>query len=99
MTDFLFDGPAEAEITNLLAHGAGAPMDSAAMSAAAKALAIGALYPLHGSWGCKPCALVGTGVCCRVECLLRRSGRWRKPNEGLSDLPDSRLFTRVPAHR
>jgi predicted alpha/beta-hydrolase family hydrolase len=39
MTDFLFDGPADAPTTILLAHGAGAPMDSAAMTATAKALA------------------------------------------------------------
>jgi predicted alpha/beta-hydrolase family hydrolase len=39
MTDFLFDGPERAAATILLAHGAGAPMDSAAMTAAAKALA------------------------------------------------------------
>ncbi|WP_343716477.1 alpha/beta family hydrolase [Inquilinus sp.] len=36
---FLIDGPAEARTTLLLAHGAGAPMDSASMTAAAKALA------------------------------------------------------------
>jgi len=36
---FLFDGPADAELTVLLAHGAGAPMDSAALNAIAKALA------------------------------------------------------------
>lgn len=36
---FLIDGPAEARTTILLAHGAGAPMDSASMTAAAKALA------------------------------------------------------------
>ncbi len=39
MTDFLFDGPEGAGVTVLLAHGAGAPMDSAAMTAAARALA------------------------------------------------------------
>ena len=39
MTDFLFDGPEGAAVTVLLAHGAGAPMDSAAMTAAARALA------------------------------------------------------------
>lgn len=39
MTDFLFDGPTEAKVTVLLAHGAGAPMDSASMTSAAKALA------------------------------------------------------------
>lgn len=38
MTDFLFDGPADAKVTVLLAHGAGAPMDSASMNAVAKAL-------------------------------------------------------------
>ena len=35
---FLFDGPADAAITILLAHGAGAPMDSASMTAVAQAL-------------------------------------------------------------
>ncbi|MDR6294376.1 hypothetical protein E9232_006930 [Inquilinus ginsengisoli] len=37
--DFLIDGPADARTTILLAHGAGAPMDSASMGAAAGALA------------------------------------------------------------
>ena len=36
---FLFDGPPEAHTTVLLAHGAGAPMDSASMNATAKVLA------------------------------------------------------------
>jgi predicted alpha/beta-hydrolase family hydrolase len=35
---FLFDGPAEARATILLAHGAGAPMDSTSMTATAKVL-------------------------------------------------------------
>lgn len=39
MTAFLFDGPEAADITILLAHGAGAAMDSAAMTASAKVLA------------------------------------------------------------
>lgn len=39
MTTFLFDGPETAPITVLLAHGAGAPMDSASMTVTAKALA------------------------------------------------------------
>jgi len=39
VTDFLFDGPADAPATIMLAHGAGAPMDSNSMIAAAKALA------------------------------------------------------------
>jgi len=38
MTHMLFDGPDDAPVTVLLAHGAGAPMDSAAMTAAAMAL-------------------------------------------------------------
>jgi predicted alpha/beta-hydrolase family hydrolase len=38
-TDFLFDGPEDARVTLLLAHGAGAPMDSAPLTAAAAALA------------------------------------------------------------
>jgi predicted alpha/beta-hydrolase family hydrolase len=37
--NFLFDGPPDARFTILLAHGAGAPMDSASMNAAAAALA------------------------------------------------------------
>ncbi|RYE34318.1 MAG: alpha/beta hydrolase [Hyphomicrobiales bacterium] len=36
---FLFDGPDTADLTILLAHGAGAPMDSPSMTAAAQALA------------------------------------------------------------
>jgi predicted alpha/beta-hydrolase family hydrolase len=39
MLDFLFDGPESAATTILLAHGAGAPMDSASMTATANALA------------------------------------------------------------
>lgn len=38
-TTFLFDGPEDARVTILLAHGAGAPMDSASMNAVTKALA------------------------------------------------------------
>ena len=38
-TEFLFDGPEDARVTILLAHGAGAPMDSASMNATAKVLA------------------------------------------------------------
>ena len=39
MTMFLFDGPPDAGVTILLAHGAGAPMDSAWLNASAGALA------------------------------------------------------------
>jgi predicted alpha/beta-hydrolase family hydrolase len=38
-TTFLQDGPERAKLTVLLAHGAGAPMDSASMNASAQALA------------------------------------------------------------
>lgn len=38
-TNFLFDGPQDARVTIMLAHGAGAPMDSASMNATTKALA------------------------------------------------------------
>ena len=38
MHDILTDGPVEAKVTILLAHGAGAPMDSASMNAIASAL-------------------------------------------------------------
>ncbi len=38
-TQFLFDGPEDARVTIMLAHGAGAPMDSASMNATAKVLA------------------------------------------------------------
>lgn len=37
-THFIFDGPHDARITVLLAHGAGAPMDSTSMNAIAKSL-------------------------------------------------------------
>ncbi len=37
--EFLYDGPEDAPATVMLAHGAGAPMDSKAMTAAAEALA------------------------------------------------------------
>lgn len=42
-TQFLFDGPDDAHVTILLAHGAGAPMDSASMNAIAKAFAAAGL--------------------------------------------------------
>ena len=38
-TNFLFDGPEDARVAIMLAHGAGAPMDSASMNAVTKVLA------------------------------------------------------------
>ena len=43
MKTFLFDGPEDAGATILLAHGAGAPMDSASLNASTKALAAAGL--------------------------------------------------------
>jgi uncharacterized protein len=43
MTKFLFDGPDDAEVSILLAHGAGAPMDSTSLNASTKALAAAGL--------------------------------------------------------
>ncbi|MGJ4858351.1 alpha/beta family hydrolase [Labrys sp. La1] len=48
---FLMDGPEDARITVLLAHGAGAPMDSAAMSASAGALAAAGLRMARFEFG------------------------------------------------
>lgn len=52
MTDqFLFDGPEDARISILLAHGAGAPMDSGAMTAAARAIAAQRLRVVRFEFG------------------------------------------------
>lgn len=50
-TDFLFDGSEDAAATILLAHGAGAPMDSASMTAAAGALAAAGLRVARFEFG------------------------------------------------
>jgi uncharacterized protein len=49
--DFLFDGAEDARVTILLAHGAGAPMDSALMNAAAQALAAAGFYVARFEFG------------------------------------------------
>ena len=51
MTDFLFDGPDTAPVRLLLAHGAGAPMDAATMTAAARALAAAGLRVVRFEFG------------------------------------------------
>lgn len=48
---FLFDGPENAAVTILLAHGAGAPMDSASMTATAAALAAAGLRVARFEFG------------------------------------------------
>ena len=49
--EFLFDGPEDARVTILLAHGAGAPMDWASMTATAKALAAAGLRVARFEFG------------------------------------------------
>ncbi len=73
MTDFIFDGPAKAEVTVLLAHGAGAPMDSAAMTAAAKALAAAGLRVARFEFG---------------YMAARRTGERRPPPKAESVMPE-----------
>jgi uncharacterized protein len=73
MTDFLFDGPAKAETTVLLAHGAGAPMDSAAMNAATKALVAEGLRVARFEFG---------------YMAARRSGERRPPPKAETVMPE-----------
>jgi uncharacterized protein len=51
VTDFLFDGPDAAPTTIMLAHGAGAPVDSASMTATAGALAAAGLRVARFEFG------------------------------------------------
>jgi predicted alpha/beta-hydrolase family hydrolase len=51
MTDFLFDGPEDAPRRLLLAHGAGAPMDSAGMTAMARVLGAAGLRVARFEFG------------------------------------------------
>lgn len=64
MTSFLFDGPEDAAVTILLAHGAGAPMDSASLTATAKALGAAGLRVARFEFG---------------YMASRRTGEGRKP--------------------
>lgn len=59
-TDFLFDGPEDARFTILLAHGAGAPMDSASMNATAKALAAAGIRVARFEFGYMAARRTGT---------------------------------------
>jgi predicted alpha/beta-hydrolase family hydrolase len=60
-TDFLFDGPEDARFTIMLAHGAGAPMDSASMNAATKALAAGGFRVVRFEFGYMASRRTGDG--------------------------------------
>jgi predicted alpha/beta-hydrolase family hydrolase len=73
MTGFLFDGPENAAATILLAHGAGAPMDSAAMTATAKALAAAGFRVARFEFG---------------YMAARRSGRRKPPPRAESVQPE-----------
>jgi predicted alpha/beta-hydrolase family hydrolase len=73
MTDFLFDGPENAAATILLAHGAGAPMDSAAMTATARALAAAGCRVARFEFG---------------YMAARRSGRRKPPPRAESVQPE-----------
>ncbi len=75
MTDFLFDGPEGARVSVLLAHGAGAPMDSAAMTAVATALAGEGLRVARFEFG---------------YMAARRGGQRRPPPRAESVMPEYR---------
>ena len=75
MPDFLDDGPPDASATVLLAHGAGAPMDSAAMSALAAALAAVGLRVLRFEFG---------------YMAARRTGQRRPPPRAETLIPEYR---------
>jgi len=59
-TDFIFDGPEDARFTLLLAHGAGAPMDSASLNATAKALATAGIRVARFEFGYMAARRTGT---------------------------------------
>lgn len=72
-TNFLFDGPEDARVTILLAHGAGAPMDSASMTAATKALAAAEFRVARFEFG---------------YMAARRTGERRPPPKAESVMPE-----------
>ncbi len=73
LPEFLVDGPEAAETTVLLAHGAGAAMDSAAMTAMARALAAAGLRVARFEFG---------------YMAARRSGGRRPPPRAESVMPE-----------
>ena len=72
---FVFDGPADARLTMLLAHGAGAAMDSAAMTAIAASLAAAGLRVARFEFG---------------YMAARRAGRRRPPPRAETLMPEYR---------
>ena len=81
-TDFLFDGPEDARVTIMLAHGAGAPMDSASMNATTKALAAAGF---QATWISRPAEQlsgyltlwIGAAVVSAVAAGAEMGWRWR----------------------
>lgn len=73
--DFLHDGPANAPATILLGHGAGGAMDSAAMNAAARALAAAGLRVARFEFG---------------YMAARREGKRRPPPRAETLIPEYR---------
>ena len=73
--DFLYDGPVDAPATILLGHGAGGAMDSAAMTAAARALAAAGLRVARFEFG---------------YMAARREGKRRPPPRAETLIPEYR---------
>src|SRR4030095_5489955 len=73
MTTFLADGPKSAPVTILLAHGAGAAMDSPAMNAFAQAFARQGLHVLRFEFG---------------YMAARREGHGKPPARGEKLIPE-----------
>jgi uncharacterized protein len=72
-TQFLFDGPEDARFTIVLAHGAGAPMDSASLNATTKALAAADIRVARFEFG---------------YMAARRTGTRRPPPKAESVMPE-----------
>lgn len=72
-TSFLFDGPEDARVTLMLAHGAGAPMDSASMTTTAKVLAANGFRIVRFEFG---------------YMSARRSGERKPPPKAESVMPE-----------
>jgi predicted alpha/beta-hydrolase family hydrolase len=73
--EFLFDGPEDARLSILLAHGAGAPMDSSAMTQTARALAAQGLRVIRFEFG---------------YMRARRSGQRKPPPRAETLIPEYR---------
>ena len=98
MPQFLHDGPADAPVRLLLAHGAGAPMDSAGLTAAAQALAAEGIGVARFEFGYMAARRQGGGgPPPRAETVMPEYVAWlvRNPTFGLAAVSPS--STRSPA--